>query len=236
MVARYGADSTRMYTLFAAPPDRDLDWQDAGVEGIHAFLGKVFRFVTRFAESANPEWNAPLPANDKLTAAERNILRKLHQTIKRVTDDFELRWHFNTCISALMELRNAVQPEVEAGEANGTVGYPVRRAVLESFVLLLHPFAPYLSHELWERIGETSELLRHPWPEFDPELAKEDELELPVQINGKLRSRIVVAVDAAEDQVRETAMADEKVKASIDGRKIVKVILVPKKLVNIVVR
>jgi leucyl-tRNA synthetase len=232
MVARYGADSTRMYTLFAAPPDRDLDWQDAGVEGIHAFLGKVYRFVSRFAAPENPEWNAALPGIQELTASERKVLRKLHQTIKRVTDDFELRWHFNTCVSALMELRNTVQPEMEGGD----VRIPVQRSVLRSFVLLLHPFAPFLSHELWEMLGESSELLRESWPEHNPELAKEDQLELPVQINGKLRSRILVAVGAGQDEIKQTAFADEKVTASMDGKQVIKVIVVPGKLINIVVR
>jgi len=233
MVKRYGADAARLYSLFAAPPDRDLDWQDSGIEGIQRFLGRVYRFVTRNAvraSSASGTSNA-----DILPPVARAIQRKLHQTIKRVSDDFQGRWHFNTCISAIMELMNVLIASEEA-IARGAVPAPFLATVQRDLVLLLAPFAPYLAHELWEMLGETSSLLRAPWPKYDAELAKEEELEIPVQINGKLRGKIVVPADATEQFVVERALADEKVKAAIAGKQIAKKIYVPGKLLNLVVR
>ncbi len=238
MVARYGADATRMYTLFATAPDRELDWQDEGVEGIERFLSRVYRFAIRNARPDDPAWNQPVPAN--LDSRARSVQRKLHQTIKRVSDDFQGRWHFNTCIAAIMELVNelyAVEPRVVAGEPPApAIPVPLLREVQRTIALLLAPFAPYLAHELWEMLGEKGSLLRAPWPKYDPALAKEDEIEIPVQINGKLRGRIIVPADATEDVVRAGAQSDEKIAAMIAGKQIVKVIVVPGKLINIVVR
>ena len=238
MVERYGADSTRMYTLFATSPDRELDWQDEGVEGIERFLSRVYRFAVRNASPSDPAWTKPLPQN--LDSLSRGLQRKLHQTIKRVSDDFQGRWHFNTSIAAVMELVN----ELYALETRGAAGDSPAKAVPVSLLadiqrtlaLLLAPFAPYLAHELWEMLGEKGSLLRAPWPKYDPVLAKEEEIELPVQVNGKLRSRIVVPADAADELVRERALADEKIAGTIAGKQIVKVIVVPGKLINIVVR
>ena len=231
MVARYGADAARLYSLFAAPPDRDLDWQDSGIEGIQRFLGRVYRFVARNAPQSSVE---TLQATS-LQPAARAIQRKLHQTIKRVSDDFQGRWHFNTCISAIMELVNVLYGAEEA-IARNEVPAAFLADVQRNLVLLLAPFAPYLAHELWEMLGEEGNLLKAPWPKFDAELAKEEELEIPVQINGKLRSRIVVPADASEETVLERALADEKVRAFIAGKQVVKKIYVPGKLVNIVVK
>ncbi len=245
MIARYGADAARLYSLFAAPPDRDLDWQDSGIEGIQRFLGRVYRFVKDNAKPHDPDWRSPVSA--ELNPQARRVQRKLHQTIKRVTDDFQGRWHFNTCVSAIMELLN------DAGRwllGSSSVKNPVTGELVEGYeiplpflaevqckmVLLLAPFAPYLAHELWEMLGEKGNLLKAPWPKFDAELAKEEELEIPVQINGKLRSRIVVPADAAEAAVLEGVMADDKVKVAIAGKQIVKKIYVAGKLVNIVVK
>ncbi len=237
MVARYGADAARLYSLFAAPPDRDLDWQDSGIEGIQRFLGRVYRFVMRNA-SARHQPVEMLPATS-LSPQARQIQRKLHQTIKRVSDDFQGRWHFNTCISAIMELVNALYAYEEAGGcARGTADYSsaVLADVQRNLVLLLAPFAPYLAHQLWEMLGEKANLLKAPWPKYDAALAKEEELEIPVQINGKLRSRIVVPADASEEFVVARALADEKVKSAIAGKQIVKTIYVSGKLLNILVK
>ncbi|HXE90212.1 MAG TPA: leucine--tRNA ligase [Terriglobales bacterium] len=242
MVARYGADATRLYTLFAAPPDRDLDWQDAGVEGIARFLGRVYRFARKHApaaaaqlgetqSAASPE---TLPATS-LPAEARALQRKLHQTIRRVSDDFQGRWHFNTSIAAVMELVNELYGQEEA-ISRGAVPAALVAETLRKLTLLLAPFAPFLAHELWEMLGEKSNLLRAPWPSYDPELAKEEEIEIAVQVNGKLRSRLLIPADLGEDAVRERALADEKVCASLDGKQLVKAIVVPGKLVNIVVR
>jgi leucyl-tRNA synthetase len=245
MVARYGADAARLYSLFAAPPDRDLDWQDAGIEGIQRFLGRVYRFVKENAKPDDPDWRKPLPA--QLNAPARRVQRKLHQTIKRVTDDFQGRWHFNTCISAIMELLNDAGRWVlgSSSASNSNVkeiveGYEIPLSLLaevqRDVVLLLAPFAPHLACELWEMLGEKGNLLKAAWPEYDPVLAKEEELEIPVQINGKLRSLIVVPADSAEDFVIEHALAEEKVRAAIAGKQMVKKIYVAGKLLNIVVR
>ena len=233
MVARYGADAARLYSLFAAPPDRDLDWQDAGIEGIQRFLGRVYRFFLRNANPDHPEWRRPVPA--ELSSEARALQRKLHQTIKRVSDDFQGRWHFNTCIAAIMELLNEVYGAEEA-IASGRVPVSLIAEVQRGIVLLLAPMAPYLAHELWEMIGERGNLLKAAWPKYDAALAAEDEIEIPVQINGKLRSKVVVPAAATEDQVKQSALADEKVKAAIAGKQVVKNVYVPKKLLNIVVR
>ena len=234
MVARYGADAARLYSLFAAPPDRDLDWQDSGIEGIQRFLGRVYRFylrnpVTRIDAAAETGQAPSLPAE------ARAIQRKLHQTIKRVSDDFQGRWHFNTCIAAIMELVNEIYGAEETRAAGG-IPASLIADVQRNIALLLAPMAPYLAHELWEMAGEKSNLLNAPWPKYDAALAAEDEIEIPVQVNGKLRGLVVVPAGATEDQIKQAALTNEKVRAAITGKQVVKVIVVPKKLVNIVVR
>ncbi|MGA8431888.1 MAG: leucine--tRNA ligase [Candidatus Sulfotelmatobacter sp.] len=233
MVARYGADSARLYSLFAVPPDRDMDWQDSGIEGIHRFLGRVYRFVVRHAKPNAADWSKPLPAD--LPPAARTIQRKLHQTIKRVTDDFQGRWHFNTCISAIMELVNTLYGAEEAIAQNAIPTLLLAEAQ-RTVVLLLAPFAPFIAHELWEMLGEKGNLLKVSWPKFDAELAKEEEIEIPVQVNGKLRGKIVVPAGSTEAFVLEHALADEKVQAFIADKQIIKKIYVADKLVNVVVK
>ncbi|MGA6986373.1 MAG: leucine--tRNA ligase [Terriglobales bacterium] len=238
MVARYGADATRMYSLFAAPPDRDLDWQESGIEGVQRFMARVYRFFLRNPVeprlAASPAASASVDATS-LPPQARAIQRKLHQTIKRVSDDFQGRWHFNTCIAAIMELVNEIYGAEEA-IAGGQVPRSLIMDVQRSIALLLAPMVPYLAHELWEMTGENSNLLKAPWPKYDPALAAEDEIEIPVQVNGKLRSVVVVPATATEDQIKQAALAHEKVRAATAGKQVVKVIVVPKKLVNIVVR
>jgi leucyl-tRNA synthetase len=246
MVARFGADAARMYSLFAAPPDRDLDWQETGIEGIQRFLGRVYRFVSRNASVETQHAASKTLQATSLPTDARAIQRKLHQTIKRVTDDFQGRWHFNTCIAAIMEFVNELY--AAEGVARDSAGRDsVARApspaipanlladLQRNLVLLLAPFAPYLARELWEMLGEKSDLLKAPWPKYDPELAKEDELEIPVQVNGKLRSKILVAPGTGEEEIKQRALADEKIQSHIAGKQIVKVIFTGK-LISIVVR
>ncbi len=233
MIARYGADATRMYVLFAAPPDRDLDWQEDGVAGVSRFLAKVYRFVNRYAELArNGQALAPTAVPSKTS---QTLLRKLHQTIRQITLDFDERWHFNTCIAALMKLMNelvAAEPEIEAGNVSGAA----LREILNPLVLLLAPFAPYLAAELWETMGNEDAILRHAWPTYNEVLAREDEIEIPVQVNGKLRAVIRVPVEITQEALRDAAMADEKVQHFIAGKGVFKVIIVPGKLVNLLVK
>jgi leucyl-tRNA synthetase len=236
MVARFGADAARLYSLFAAPPDRDLDWQDSGIEGIRRFIGRVYTFFRQDPVLAGTYTSGYAP-ND-LSPEARAILRKLHQTIRRITEDFKGRWHFNTSVAALMELLNELNGSHQMFRGDSAAAAPkaFRAEIQRTFVLLLAPFAPYLAHELWESLGERENLLKARWPKYDAALAKEQEVEIPVQVNGKLRGRVLVPADADEALVKERALADEKVKAAIAGKQIVKVIFVPGKLLNIVIR
>jgi leucyl-tRNA synthetase len=229
MVERYGADATRLYVLFASPPDRDLDWQDAGINGTSTFVSRVYRFVRKHAGATV----GPIPKD--LAPEARQLQRKLHQTIKRITDELNGRWHFNTCVSAIMTLVNDFYG-AEAAISKGTVPPALVASLQRNLVLLLAPFAPYLAHELWQTLGEKDQFLRHPWPKFDPALAKEDQIEIAVQVNGKVRGRVVVAADMPDDQVRDAALKDGKVIAAMDGKQVVKAIVVSGKLVNIVVK
>jgi leucyl-tRNA synthetase len=220
-----------MYALFAAPPDRDLDWQEDGVAGVSRFLGRVWRLVVKYAAVARAARDQKPAAP---TGTSLKLLRKLHQTIAKITLDFEGRWHFNTCVAAIMELVNDIQA-ADAQLASGEVPPPVVRELLRSLVLLLAPFAPYLAAELWEELGEKGSVLCASWPVSDAELAKEDELEIPVQINGKLVSVVRVAADADAKVIEAAALADEKVQSRTAGKTVVKIIVVPRRTANLVV-
>jgi leucyl-tRNA synthetase len=230
MIARYGADATRMYALFAAPPDRDLDWQEEGVAGISRFLGRVYRLTMKYAEAAGK-------ANGALTggAVEQKLLRKLHQTIAKMTQDYSERWHFNTSIAAIMILVNEIAAVEEALDS-GEVSAVAVAELFRSLVLLLAPFAPFFAAEMWEQLGGEGAVFRAAWPVANEELAREDEIEIPVQVNGKLVNVIKVAAGSDEETVKAAALADEKVQARIAGKTVVKVIIVPGKLVNFVVK
>jgi len=219
----HGADTARLFGLFAAPPEKDLDWLDAGADGMHRFLSRVYRYVTRNAGRAR---TAGGPAG----AADLKALRKLHQTIKKATGDFDTRWHFNTSIAGVMELMNelvALESEISDG---------AMKEILEKLVLLLGPFAPYMAEELWEELGRQGPVFRQQWPEYDPDLAKEDEVEIVLQVNGKLRNRLTVTAGAPKDELEKIGLADQRIQRFLEGKKVVKVIAVPDKLVNIVVR
>ncbi len=232
MVARYGADATRMYALFAAPPDRDLDWQEDGVAGVSRFLGRVWRLATKYAPVARSEAAKPsIAANGSAV----QLRRKLHQTIAKITLDFEGRWHFNTCVAAIMELVNELQA-ADAQLAAGEIPAPVVRELLRTLALLLAPFAPFLAAELWEQLGGEGAILRASWPRSDPSLAKEDEIEIPVQINGKLISVVRVAAGADAKTIEAAALADEKVRLRAATKTVAKVIVVPGRAVNLVVK
>ncbi len=189
------------------------------------------------SEVEGPAVSSASDSSRQLSPAARKMQRKLHQTIQRITEDFSGRWHFNTSISALMELVNELHDYEDSVQRSGqSATLALLADAQRKLVLMLAPFAPYLAHELWEMLGESSDLLRAPWPKYDPALAKEEEVEIGIQVNGKIRSRIVVAADATDDHVRELALADEKVKVAIEGKEIVKVLVVKGRLVNIAVR
>jgi leucyl-tRNA synthetase len=244
MCAKYGADTVRTYMLFAAPPEKDFDWSDRDIEGASRFLAKVFRLVSKYA--ANLRGVEPLSSGSarpsgisdprfQISEEERSLLRKAHQTLRHVTEDMEGRWHYNTDVALLMELVNELTEQQSAVE-NGKVRAQAHKAVLELLVTMLSLFAPHIADELWEGLGHAEPLLRVPWPAFDRELAAEDELEMPVQVNGKLRARIRVAVSAGEEEILARAQAEEKVIQHLAGKEIVKVVIVPQKLINIVAR
>jgi leucyl-tRNA synthetase len=232
MVASYGADATRMYALFAAPPDRDLDWQEDGVAGVSRFLGRVWRLVTKYTSVARAGRGQKATAP---TGLSLKLLRKLHQTIAKITLDFEGRWHFNTCVAAIMELVNDIQA-ADAQLAAGEVSAPAMWELLSTLVLLLAPFAPFLAAELWKELGGEDSVLRVPWPKSDPGLAREDEQEIPVQINGKLVTVVRVPAGADAKAIETAALGDEKVQSRIAGKNLVKVIVVPGRTVNLVVK
>ncbi len=233
MIAKYGADATRMYSLFAAPPDRDLEWQEDGVAGVSRFLSRLYRVVTSYAPvlrayEGSGTQEARSPAGQKL-------LRTLHQTIAKITLDFSGRWHFNTCIASIMILVNeiaAAEPAMDAGE----IGATTQRELFRITTLLIAPFAPYLAQELWTALGHEGIVFRQAWPVADAELAREDVIEIPVQVNGKLVVIVRVAHEADVEAMKDAARADEKVAGRLDGKTVVKVVAVPSKLVNFVVR
>ena len=222
LAEKFGADTARMFVLFAAPPEKEVDWRFEGAEGIYRFLGRVYRFATR-----NIGQLADLPATG---SSDRAVQRKLHQILEKITEDFETRWHFNTCIAAVMELVNVLYAE------EGKIGAAVIAESIEKLALVLAPFAPYLSQEIWEELGKEGLVFRQCWPSFDPELAKADLAEIVVQVNGKLRSRIWMPFGTPGAELESRALADEKLQPFLSGKKIVKAIVVPDKLVNIVVR
>jgi leucyl-tRNA synthetase len=231
MIERYGADATRMYALFAAPPDRDLEWQEEGVAGISRFLAKVYRLTMKFSAAANSKETGSAAVSPKGQA----LLRKLHQTIAKITQDFDGRWHFNTSISAIMILVNEIAAHEAAIDA-GEVSAAVVGEVFRGLILLLAPFAPFFAAEMWAQIGGEGVVFRTAWPVANEELAREDEIEIAVQVNGKLVNVVKVPVGSDEAAVKAAALADEKVKTRIEGKTVVKVIVVPGKLVNLVVK
>jgi leucyl-tRNA synthetase len=218
---KHGADTARMFALFAAPPERDVDWIDAGVDGIYRFLGRIYRFATR---------NLPVSEGHGDGSADAKILRKLHQVLKKITEDFDSRWHFNTSIAAIMELVNEMYLE-ETRISPAAMGQ-----ALQILTLMLAPFAPYLAQELWEEQGGEGPVFKQPWPDFDPDLGRAAEVEIVVQINGKVRARLIVP--PGTDAMGLTAIAedDEKVQALVKDKTVVKVIAVPDKLINLVVK
>ena len=238
MCAQYGADTVRLYMMFAAPPEKDFDWSETGIEGAFRFLGRVFRLVARHADRLKSVGLAGVAFPSEaagLTPEERRLLRKAHQTLRHVTEDMEERWHYNTDIAMAMDLVNELS-DLEGAVEKGKIRPEIFKAALEILLAILSLFAPHVTDELWEALGHPQPLLRALWPAYDPQLAAEEELEIPVQVNGKLRGRIRVALDVTEDEIRSRAQTEEKVAQHLNGRQIVKIIVVPQKLVNIVVK
>ncbi|RNC70101.1 MAG: leucine--tRNA ligase [Desulfuromonadales bacterium] len=229
LINRYGADTARLFSLFAAPPEKDLDWSDQGVEGSYRFLNRVWRLV---CDALPFVGTAGVVDSASLSDAARGLRRVVHKTIKKVTDDIDERFHFNTAIAAVMELVNAIyafEPK------NAPENAAVLKEAVESVVLMLSPFVPHVTEELWEALGHQGGVEDASWPTYDPEAAVDEELLVVVQVNGKLRGKVTVAADATEAQVKELAFADDRVKSWLEGKQVRKAIYVPGKLLNIVV-
>jgi leucyl-tRNA synthetase len=231
MCNKYGADTLRLYMLFVAPPEKDLEWSDAGIEGAWRFLGRAYRLVARHARRLQAA-GAPDPGSD-LGPEERHLLRKAHQVLRHITEDMEERWHFNTDVALLMEFVNDLS-ELDGAIDQGRVRPAVLKAAIEMFVQMLSLFAPHVADELWESLGHDQPLLRTRWPAYDPMLAAEDELEIPVQVNGKLRGRIRVRAASSDEEIQRQAL--QSVAQHLNGLSVVKVIVVPKKLVSVVAK
>jgi leucyl-tRNA synthetase len=235
LIRRYGADTARLFSLFAAPPEKDLDWNDRGVEGASRFLNRVWRFV-----HANlPELTTAAPAPvGSLSDSGRAFRRIIHATIRKVTHDIEHDFHFNTAISAVMELVNALH-DFERASLDGIARHErsaLLREAVEATLLLLGPVSPHITEELWAALGHRESLFRRAWPTADPGALARDEVEIVVQVDGRVRGRLTAGVDAQEAEIREKALADGRVRPWLDGRRVAKVVVVPGRLVNIVTR
>ncbi|MEA3560216.1 MAG: leucine--tRNA ligase [Candidatus Omnitrophota bacterium] len=228
LIADYGADTVRLYTLFIGPPEKDAEWNDKGVEGTYRFLSRIWRMIEQIPNKTQ------IP-NSKI----QGLKRKTHQTIKKVTEDMEGDFHFNTAISAIMELVNeiyklqAVNKLIEP-EACSLQPEAIREAV-EAVVVLLSPFAPHIAEELWQRLGHKGGIFKTNWPEYDPGVLKMEKVTIIVQINGKLRQRLKVASNIGEDALKKEVLEDERIKEWVKDKSVKKMIVIPKKLVNIVV-
>jgi leucyl-tRNA synthetase len=248
MCDKYGADTGRLYTLFAAPPEKDLEWSEESIEGAWRFLNRVFRLVTKHAAALRGTVNAgggphatpsqktaprTAPAAfENLSAPERALLRKTHQTLRRVTQDFETRWHFNSAIALIMELTNEIYSHEPLEQS---IRPEIAREALEKLTLMLAPMTPHLAEELWEQLGHKNGLSAEPWAQFSEELAREYEVEVVIQINGRVRGKLKVPSGASQDEVVALAKADAGVVAHLVNKEIRKIIFVADKLVNLVV-
>ncbi|HEU4507426.1 MAG TPA: leucine--tRNA ligase [Pyrinomonadaceae bacterium] len=235
MITAFGADATRLFVLFAAPVENELRWSESGIEGAVRFLRRVYTMVWRWQERLS----IPAGPSDPMefSPEARTLRRKTHQTIAKITSDFQ-ELHLNTSVAALMELFNQLADfNADPAQASESDVFAVREA-LEALVVMLAPFTPHVAEEMWEGLGHRGGLLKQVprWPVADPELAQREELEIPIQVNGKLRSRVIASPDVSEDELRASALADERVRALIDGHEVVKVIVVPRRLVNVVIR
>jgi leucyl-tRNA synthetase len=235
MADKYGCDTGRMYTLFAAPPEKDLEWDEQGIEGSARFLKKLYRLVEQHAARLKSVEVDLVSKTDltNSTAKEKTLVRKTHQTLKSVTNDFEHRWHFNKSIALLMELVN----ELHAAEPLDVDLNPViLKRILDVMSLMLAPMAPHIAEELWEMLGNQGGISKAKWPRYREDLTREEQIEIIIQINGRLRGKMVVEENLGEDETRERAMTDPRIAPLLAGKQIVKVVVVPKKLVNIVLR
>ena len=228
IINKYGADTARLFILFAAPPERELDWSDAGVEGSYRFLNRVYRLVYDFTQN----YQGTGGAYEIKTDADKELNYVLNTTIKKVTDDVGGRFSFNTAISSIMELVNALYRYKELEDAN----QDFMKKAIDTLVIILSPFTPHICEEMWQTLDGTKTLTEVSWPAYDEAALVKDMVEIVVQVNGKLKEKLNVANNLTREELEKTALSDDKVKALTEGKNVVKVIAVPNKLVNIVIK
>ncbi len=249
MIEKYGTDALRLYVMFVAPPEKEIEWTDAGLEGSWRFLARVWRLVDQVADTVGGE-GIPAAGDLQLDDAERSLRRKTHETIKRVTNDLDPRAHLNTAVSGLMELVNELYAFCARPGCGligrevadpGAVGTTVRsetiavlKEAIEALVLMISPFAPHMAEELWERLGHGGGLAAAGWPQFDEAVARAEQVVIPVQVNGKVRSRLTVAAGTPEEELRALALKDPQVIKYIEGKTVKKVVVVNGRLVSVV--
>jgi leucyl-tRNA synthetase len=234
MMEKFGADAVRLYVMFVAPPEKEIEWSDAGLKGGFSFLARVWRLVDQWTSAIASDAGSPIPDPGSLTPAEKAVRRKTHDTIRRVTGDIEQRQQLNTAISAMMELVNDLYAFGERAERPETLA--VVREAIEALVLMLSPFAPHMAEELWEMLGHRDGLSAARWPEFSADVAKAEEIVVPVQINGKVRSRLTVPAETSEQELGRMALSDPAVLVHTTGKTVKKVVVAKGRLVSLVVQ
>lgn len=239
LIEQYGADTQRLYTLFISPPQRDAEWNDRGVIGAYRFLSKLWQLATKHEELFKRVGKGEIDIK-LLDDKAKELYRKTHFTIKKVTDDIETSWHFNTAIASVMELLNLAEtykvPENVGSDEKSKQIFYVFQECIESIIILLAPMVPHICEELWELVGNTPSVFSEKWPLYSEDALVEDEVEMPIQINGKVRSRLKVAADISDDDLKSKVTEDQRVKESLGGKEIKKIVIVPKKMINIVAK
>ena len=245
MLQKYGADALRLYVMFVAPPEKEVEWSDAGLDGSFRFLVRVWRLVDHWADLLRG--TGRISGREEFTEAERALRRKTHETIRRATIDIEERMHLNTAVSSMMELVNELyafsdttphgQPSKNPppGAAVRPESIAVMREALDALVVMLSPFAPHTAEELWQMLGHADELMLTTWPTFNPEVAKAEEVVVPVQVNGKIRARLTVPAGLVDGELEKIVLADPAVQSHIAGKTIRKVVVAKGPLISIVI-
>ena len=237
LIDKYGADTQRLYILFIGPPQKDAEWNDRGVIGAHRFLNRLWQKITDYDEVYAGVQRTEIDIQ-KLSPEAKALYRLTNQTIKKVTEDLETSWHFNTAIASVMELLNNVDSfnVVIPHDAAEALNFNVFRHIMETILLLMAPLIPHISEELWEIMGHKPSIFQQSWPSYDKDAIQEETVEIVIQVNSKVRSHLSVPVDISEDELKKRVLSDERVKTFLDGKKVVNIIIIPKKLVNVVVK
>ena len=226
LINKYGADTVRLYVMFTSPPDQSLEWNDTAVEGSFRFLKRLWKLATQVINTESPQFDV-----NQVTDAQKDIRRKIHETIHKVNDDIGRRYTFNTAIAAIMELMNAINKD----EDNSDNGKAIARESLETIVCLLSPIVPHVTEVIWRQLGHAEMVVDAPWPVADENIMSKETIKLVIQVNGKKRSEISVNTGADDETIRTAATQDEHVQRFIEGKEIRKIIIVPGRLVNIVI-